>query len=111
MWVSAMVFARHHSDVSHDLLSHPASTNLIPSQKETTSIMTNQHTSLTDLTQLVPSSSSSPNLDTTPKSQQQPSADETVALLKTRFLSDLPYLWLSPRCLISLALNKNSPRG
>ncbi|KAA1103432.1 hypothetical protein PGT21_017854 [Puccinia graminis f. sp. tritici] len=71
--------------------------------------MTNQHTSLTDLTQLVPSSSSSPNLDTTPKSQQQPSADETVALLKSRFLSDLPYLWLSPRCLISLALNKNSP--
>nr|ABB70410.1 hypothetical chitin synthase class V [Puccinia graminis] len=70
--------------------------------------MTNQHTSLTDLTQLVPSSSS-PNLDTTPKSQQQPSADETVALLKSRFLSDLPYLWLSPRCLISLALNKNSP--
>ncbi|WAQ87615.1 hypothetical protein PtA15_8A520 [Puccinia triticina] len=71
--------------------------------------MSNQHTSLTDLTQLVPSSSASSNSDTTPQSQQQPSADETVAAFKSRFLSDLPYLWLSPRCLLSLALNKNSP--
>jgi chitin synthase len=70
--------------------------------------MANPHTSITDLTQLVPSSSSSP-YDPNSKTHQQPSADETVSVLKSRFLSDLPYLWLSPRCLISLALNKNSP--
>jgi len=70
--------------------------------------MANQHISLTDLTQLVPSSSSS-TFDPNSNSQKQPSADETVSVLKSRFLSDLPYLWLSPRCLISLALNKNSP--
>ncbi|KAI9610282.1 hypothetical protein KEM48_002568 [Puccinia striiformis f. sp. tritici PST-130] len=67
--------------------------------------MADHHTTLTDLTQLVPDSSSSSSTS----EQQQPTADQTVAVLKSRFLSDLPYLWLSPRCLISLALNKNSP--
>ncbi|MBW0473377.1 hypothetical protein O181_013092 [Austropuccinia psidii MF-1] len=35
------------------------------------------------------------------------SIDQLISILKSRFLSDLPYIWISPRCLINLALYKN----
>lgn len=71
--------------------------------------MANQHVSLTDLIDLVPSSSSSATSPLNPNDPHpQPTTDQVLAVLKSRFLSDLPYLSLSPRCLISLAINKNS---
>lgn len=60
-------------------------------------------TSLTDLCSLINSSGQSSG---SPQ-QQQATTDQFLNVLKGRFLSDLPYIWLSPRCIVSLATNKN----
>ncbi|KAG0150342.1 hypothetical protein CROQUDRAFT_88135 [Cronartium quercuum f. sp. fusiforme G11] len=62
-------------------------------------------TTITDLCSLIPSSSSE-NLGL-PQKQQQVTADHILNVLKGRFLSDLPYIWLSPRSIVALAANKN----
>ncbi|CAH7687581.1 putative chitin synthase class V [Phakopsora pachyrhizi] len=54
--------------------------------------------SITDLCSLVGTSSGTSEIPTT---------DQLLSLFKARFLSDLPYIWLSPRCIVTLATFKN----
>lgn len=61
-------------------------------------------TTITDLAALIPAA----HPPASPQ-QQQAVADQILAVLKARFLSDLSYIWLSPRAIVVLAANKNVP--
>lgn len=75
-----------------------------PPRQTATHPATQDPSSLTDLCSLIPSSATE---NTGSPHHQQSTSDQILNVLKARFLSDLPYIWLSPRCIVTLSANKH----